>query len=596
MATGVNVKMGVSGVQQFKQGMKESESAVKTLNEALKLNEAQLKATGDQELYLQNKTQILKDQIAKQTEAVRQANAALDAMKRQGVDPASSSFQAMQQKVYSAQTKLIDMKAELGNVGKTAGETSTELSKIGTAVSWDNVAEGLGKINDKLESAARSAIRFGKRIAQSAMDSTQWADDILTRSVEYGIDAETLQRMENASDFIDTSVESIIQAKDRLAKNRGSLSDLLGITADGKSNEDLFWEVGDAIMNLGDGYDKAEIAQKIYGRSWRELLPLFTAGREEYEAMLASQNIMSNEQVEALGRADDAFKEIEHQVELLKNEFWAQNADKIVEIFQWIIDNKETVVTALGAIGAAFGAMKLAEFGANLMKVKDGFGALGLFGGGKAAAGGAEAAAAAGGGIKSNISGILNKVALISAAGAMYEATEGKIRDVFKNFQTATAGMSSEDASIVALMHDLGITEEQARSMVQSPGTGSSNGKSFGADWRPSYMQGQSYYNGPGKGDDVIHTDRRNQQTFEQYSASMDRMAAVTEQASASEIKANSEVAAAIGNLDGLPAAMSAAVQAGMANVTIVISEGAVGAIGRKVGRNLGTAVAEMVK
>ena len=588
MATGVNVKMGVSGVQQFKQGMKESESAVKTLNEALKLNEAQLKATGDQELYLQNKTQILKDQIAKQTEAVRQANAALDAMKRQGVDPASSSFQAMQQKVYSAQTKLIDMKAELGNVGKTAGETSTELSKIGTAVSWDNVAEGLGKINDKLESAARSAIRFGKRIAQSAMDSTQWADDILTRSVEYGIDAETLQRMENASDFIDTSVESIIQAKDRLAKNRGSLSDLLGITADGKSNEDLFWEVGDAIMNLGDGYDKAEIAQKIYGRSWRELLPLFTAGREEYEAMMASQNVLTNEQVDALGRADDAFKEIENQVELLKNKFWAENADKIVEIFQWIIDNKETVVTALGAIGAAFGAMKLAEFGANLMKIKDGLGTLGLFGGAKAAAGGSAAAAAgtaAGGGLASSIAGLTTSGAGMTAIGGMLLfptikkiAEEGYKVGPDKELMDLVGGEGTYE--IYQKIQQQGL----ARRKVDNP------------DWRPSYMQGQSYYGGPGKGDDVIHTDRRNQQTFEQYSASMDRMAAVTEQASASEIKANSEVAAAIGNLDGLPAAMSAAVQAGMANVTIVISEGAVGAIGRKVGRNLGTAVAEMVK
>ena len=31
---GVNVKMGVSGIQQFKQGMKESQAAVKTLDEA----------------------------------------------------------------------------------------------------------------------------------------------------------------------------------------------------------------------------------------------------------------------------------------------------------------------------------------------------------------------------------------------------------------------------------------------------------------------------------------------------------------------------------------------------------------------------------
>ena len=44
MATGVNVKMGVTGVSEFKRSMKDSETAVRTLSEALKLNESQLKA------------------------------------------------------------------------------------------------------------------------------------------------------------------------------------------------------------------------------------------------------------------------------------------------------------------------------------------------------------------------------------------------------------------------------------------------------------------------------------------------------------------------------------------------------------------------
>lgn len=591
MATGVNVKMGVSGIQQFKQGMKDSENAVKTLNEALKLNEAQLKATGDQELYLQNKTQILKDQISKQTEAVKQANAALEAMKKQGVDPASSSFQTMQRRAYEAQTKLVGMKTELQNVGTEAGNASTELGKIGTAVSWDNVAEGIGKINDKLEGAARAAIRFGKRIAQSAMDSTQWADDILERSVEYGIDAETLQRMDNAADFVDTSVESIIQAKDKLAKSRGSLPDLLGITTDGKSNEDLFWETGEAIKNLGDGYDQAEIAQKVFGRSWRELLPLFTTGREEYDAMLASQSVLTNEQVKSLGEADDAFKRIQNQTELMKNQFWAQNADKIVDFFQWVLDHQEEVVTALTLIGGAFAAMKMAEFGANLMKVVTGFQTLkGLSGGGAVAAAGKAAAGAAGGGVASSLSAFLtSNVGLIGTAALLGVPMADKIL----NGDMRSADEIERDT--MQILGGQGVVDIYNK--LQSQGL--TKPKTSNPDWRPSYMQGQSYdnYTGPTSiGDEIIHKDRRSIQTFDQYTASLDRMAAVTEQASASEIQSNSEVAAAIGNLDGLPAAMSAAVQAGMANVTIVIGESAVRAIGQKAGKTMGNQVQAMLK
>ena len=47
MAGGVNVKMGVSGVAQFKQAMKQAQTSVKTLDAELKLNEKQFQATGD---------------------------------------------------------------------------------------------------------------------------------------------------------------------------------------------------------------------------------------------------------------------------------------------------------------------------------------------------------------------------------------------------------------------------------------------------------------------------------------------------------------------------------------------------------------------
>ena len=67
-------------------------------------------------------------------------------------------------------------------------------------------------------------------------------------------------------------------------------------------------------------------------------------------------------------------------------------------------------------------------------------------------------------------------------------------------------------------------------------------------------------------------------------------------QSAAGQTQSNTEVAAAITGLTGLPAAISAAVQAGMSQVTIVISEEAVGTIGRKVGRSIGNQVQALVK
>ena len=412
----VNVKLGVD-VSGFKKGIAEAESSVKTFDAALARNEAQLKNTGDAETYMTQKVSLLNGQIEAQKKVVDQITTALQTMQNNGVDPNSKGYQTMAQNLFKAQTKLLDMETNLKNVGKESQNTDTQLNNIGKNVSWQTVTDGLKRITDGLESGARAAVNFGKKIMRSAMDSASWADDILTRSTEFGVDPETLQRMENVADYIDTDVDTILSAKDRLAKSQKPLSELLGISTEGKSVDDVFWEAGEAIMNLGEGFDKAEIAQQIFGKSWRELLPLFTAGREEYEAMLQEQNVLSNEQVEALGNVDDRFQEIQNQIELIKNQFWAENADKITELLQWLIDNKDGVVAAITGIAGAFGAMKIGEFALNLGKVIDGFKTLGLFGGKQGATGSAAEAAsavtgggtAAGGGFAASLkAGVLN--------------------------------------------------------------------------------------------------------------------------------------------------------------------------------------------
>ena len=98
---GTNVKLGVE-YSQFKQGMKESSAAVKTLEQALKLNEAQLKQNGNEELVLQNRTKILTDQIEAQKNVVTQAENALRLMNEKGVEKTSVEFQKMQQEEFNS--------------------------------------------------------------------------------------------------------------------------------------------------------------------------------------------------------------------------------------------------------------------------------------------------------------------------------------------------------------------------------------------------------------------------------------------------------------------------------------------------------------
>ena len=378
---GVSVKISAD-VGDFKKNIGEATGAVKTLDAQLETNEKQLKLNGDAELYMSNKVGLLKAQLEQQQKVVSNTAKALQQMKDQGVDPSSKAYQTMETNLAKAAGKLIDIKTDLKNAetgAKGAADgtkgMNTELKNIGKGVSFHNIADGLSKITKSLESAGRAAVNFGKKIVKSAMDSTGWADDVMTRSLQYGdeYDAEMVQKMDNVAAYIDTDVDTIIAARSRLAKNSGKLSELFGIETDGMSLEDQFWAAGEALKAMTDDVEQEQAAQEIFGRSWRELLPLFEAGRDKYEQMLDEQNVLSNEQVEKLAQADDQFKQLEQEVQRLKNEFWANNSETITKLLQWILDNKDAVVGALAAIGTAFGAIKIAEFASSLKEVVAGF-------------------------------------------------------------------------------------------------------------------------------------------------------------------------------------------------------------------------------
>ena len=175
---------------------------------------------------------------------------------------------------------------------------------------------------------------------------------------------------------------------------------------------------------MGEGFDQNEAAMKIFGRSWRELLPLFTAGREEYEAMMESQDVLTADQVKSLQQADDAIQSIQQQIDLLKNQFWADNAENITNLLEWIVNNKEPVVAALTAIAGGFGLLKLGEFALQITKIVNGLKDLGILGGGSGGAPtvqptGGTGGTGGGGGIGSGLGSLLKTAGVAVANDAV---------------------------------------------------------------------------------------------------------------------------------------------------------------------------------
>jgi len=417
--SGVNVKMGVSGIAQFKQNINQAKQAVKTLDAQIALSEKQYKATGDAESYMTEKAELLKAKLEQQKTVVSTAEKALKDMADKGADRSSKAYQDMYRQMLQAKGEMLDTENAINGLsssceaaGDSAEEMNQSLRQINQGVSYQNVTEGIDKITGGMEAAAKKAIDLGKKIVKYVLGVGTWADDINTRSTVLGVSPEELQRMEKTATLIDTDAETIIKAKQKLAKgigkdSKGTLSALeaLGISSEGDM-EETFWAAGNAIIKLSDETEQEAYANDLFGKSWHDLIPLFAAGREEYDKINSSWTVMNEEQLKQLNEMDDEYQKLKIAVEDLKREALSNLAEpmktaleavnellgkigdwlksdegkatvenivtKITDAAKWIVDNKELVVGALGVIVAGWGALKLTGGALRILEVING--------------------------------------------------------------------------------------------------------------------------------------------------------------------------------------------------------------------------------
>ena len=373
MASGVNVKMGVSGVAQFKQSIQQAKQNMKTLDAQLALTEKQYKATGDAETYMQQKSEQLHAKLEEQKAIAANAEKALADMTERGVDKSSKAFQDMLRTLIQAKGDIIDTEDAINGItnaeeaaGDEADSMNHQLQRIGDGVNFQNVTDSLGKITDGMTNVMKQAWKMGEAIVNATLGAGSWADEIITTATQYedtlnifggGASAtETLQRMRKTANLIDTDVDTILSAQDKLKKNKEKQDKdamgawaYLGLDPNGKSDIDLFWKTGEAIAALGDEEDKVTYAQKLFGKSWRELLPLFKTGREEYEKTMQSWSVVEDDQLDNLGKMDDQYQKLQDEWETFKMELLetfsgplTTGMEKITDLFKALNEYLDT--------------------------------------------------------------------------------------------------------------------------------------------------------------------------------------------------------------------------------------------------------------
>lgn len=348
-----NVKMGAD-ISSFKSGIAAAKSEVKTLDQQMKMLDATLKAEGKSEQTLAMQTQTLNQRMAAQKNMANQAEAALKAMTKAGIDPTSEAYQRMAREMLAAQTGMMETQAALNDLGNSAitaaggvGQLETGLNGISKKISLEQVKSVVDNISGGLENAAKKAVNLGKAIWENITDVARFSDDTATQAMILNMNVEDYQAYKKVFDTVgEITVQEWQKAKLKVqkaindptqdqvdvlkilgisTKQWGSLKGQSGPALIGKNFEDMFWEIGETLrkkvesgemtQDLADTY-----ANTLFGKSFANLNPMFAMGKNAFEEEVQKQIVASKEAIQKNAELNDKLIKLQSDFESLKVE------------------------------------------------------------------------------------------------------------------------------------------------------------------------------------------------------------------------------------------------------------------------------------
>ena len=400
----IKTTIAVDGEQAFKRAINEASTSMKNLGTQLTLATAQFKKDGDAMKLAETRSKALNGQISQQEEIVKALEKAVeDSSKAYGEN--SAKTEKWQAELNRAKAKLVNLQSELtlneagldrngkafDDSSQKAADYQATLQNIGKNVSFEAITKGLDGITGTVESAISKVIDLGKKLTEAMREASEWADDITTEAIKNQLSVEDQQRMEYASKFADTSVDTIMSARNKVIqkmvkgwKNSEGVDmwDFLKINTDTSRDPlDVMFELGEKLKNI-TWFDKSivradEWSQEVFGKGFQDLLPLFNYGKENFRARMAEAPIVSDEDMEKLTKMQDAFDKFDSQLETLKHTALAElspTLEKIVgslsgmleQFNKWLEteEGKQAMSDLSAAIDELFGGLSDIDFAA----------------------------------------------------------------------------------------------------------------------------------------------------------------------------------------------------------------------------------------
>lgn len=337
------------------------DKALKDVNKASKTTQDNLKAVDKALKFDPTNTELLTQKQRLLADAVNDAAQKVELLKKKQAEMAEAvkNGTATQQEYDTLTRQLMAAEGQLDKATKASDGFNVSVEKMKGHLEKASGALGTAAEKTKGFSAAAGGVVAG--LAGLAIKAGQTADEINELSVKTGLSTDTLQEMQYAADLVDVEVSTITGSLSKLTKTMtsarkgtGSQAEAfakLGVKVEGsngqlRDNEEVFYDVLEALSQVEDETERDSIAMEIFGKSAQELNPIIQDGGKQLKELGKEAKdaglIMSKDALNGANRFNDALDKMKATAQGTMNTVGADLAEALTPLIEklgeWVSD------------------------------------------------------------------------------------------------------------------------------------------------------------------------------------------------------------------------------------------------------------------
>lgn len=291
---------------------------------------------------LAQKQNLLKDAIGSAKEKLDQEKKALEQLKSAGnTEKTQEQQRALEREIIDTENQLEKFQKEARETGRALDsmndevkETDTDLGKVQRRKNaLKDIGEGAKAAAKALGTVAKygamAAATVGTAMTKASVDTSKYADEVLTMSKVTGMSTDDLQAYKYAAELVDVSLETLSGSMRKNVKSMANAQsgskkyvaayEKLGVSvtdANGqlRNSEDVYYEAIDALGKIENTTERDAIAMQLFGKSAQDLNPLIEAGtgrlKELKEEAKEMGVVLSSAQLEKAGNFNDQIERL----------------------------------------------------------------------------------------------------------------------------------------------------------------------------------------------------------------------------------------------------------------------------------------------